>query len=133
MKTILIFCLLFLPVVTNARLILDVVIIHKRGIDKNMVLQSELHSSQEVVGNKQIELKKSGIKVELTAEFNKFSKNYGPPAEVLINGLLKNSKDVVLKEIEGEEGIIPLHEERMLIYKDDAGSLIEITIKPYTL
>ncbi|MCO4794614.1 MAG: hypothetical protein KC493_12920 [Bacteriovoracaceae bacterium] len=133
MKTFIFVLLFLIPGLSQARLILDIVIVHKRGIDKNMVLQSELHSREEVIENKKIILFKSGLEIELEAKFNSPSSQYGPVAEVLIEGALTDIKGNVLKEIAGQEGIIRLNEERKLFYKGDHGQLIEITLKPYTL
>lgn len=118
----------------HARLILDVVVVHKRGVDKSMVLQSELHSREEVFEDQLISLSKSGLSIELVANFLTTDGNvYGPPAEIQIEGAIKDPEGKVLKPITGEEGIVRLNEERKLFYKGDSDQLIEITFKPYSL
>ena len=134
MKTIQVLLLFSLCSTVNARLILDVVVIHKRGVDKSMVLQSELHSREEVFEDKKIKLNKSGLDIELTAFFKKNAGIvYGPPAEIQVEGAIMGPEGEVLKPITGEEGVIRLNEERKLFYKGDSDQLIEITLKPYSL
>lgn len=99
-----------------------------------MVLQSELHSREEVFEDKKIRLNKSGLDIELTAFFKKNAGIvYGPPAEIQVEGAIMGPKGEVLKPITGEEGVIRLNEERKLLYKGDSDELIEITLKPYSL
>lgn len=134
MKLIQVLLLFALCSTADARLILDVVVIHKRGVDKSMVLQSELHSREEVFEDKKIRLNKSGLDIELTAFFKKNAGIvYGPPAEIQVEGAIMGPKGEVLKPITGEEGVIRLNEERKLLYKGDSDQLIEITLKPYSL
>jgi hypothetical protein len=134
MKLIQVLLLFALCSTADARLILDVVVIHKRGVDKSMVLQSELHSREEVFEDKKIRLNKSGLDIELTAFFKKNAGIvYGPPAEIQVEGAIMGPKGEVLKPITGEEGVIRLNEERKLLYKGDSDELIEITLKPYSL
>ena len=128
--------LLFFSLISSAhaRLILDVVVIHKRGVDKSMVLQSELHSREEVFEEKIIKLVKSGLNIELSAHYKIGGDNiYGPPSEIQIEGAILGPKGSILKKISGEEGVVRLNEERKLFYKGDSDQLIEITLKPYSI
>lgn len=99
-----------------------------------MVLQSELHSREEVFEEKIIKLVKSGLNIELSAHYKMGGDNtYGPSSEVQIEGAILGPKGSILKKITGEEGVVRLNEERMLLYKGDSDQLIEITLKPYSI
>ncbi len=99
-----------------------------------MVLQSELHSREEVFEEKIIKLVKSGLNIELSAHYKMDGSHvYGPPAEIQIEGAILGPKGSILKKITGEEGVVRLNEERKLFYKGDSDQLIEITLKPYPL
>ena len=69
----------------SSRMVLDVNIVHRKGIDTGLVLLSELHVKEEVFGDRPVVLVlKDGPRVEIGADLvNDFSL-YGPSADIAI-------------------------------------------------
>jgi hypothetical protein len=83
-----IFIFLFLLSPTlRARLVLDVGIIHRTGLDKGIVLESELHSVKTVDPDVGLVMEmKNKVRAELSAFFVDLPNVYGPTDTIEING-----------------------------------------------
>lgn len=126
-----------LAIPAQARLLLDVSILNKKGIDIGLTLGSELHSIEEVRTNKPIQLKmRSGIKVILNASFIEVFEKleekdlYGPLSKVKVTGRILNSQNVVIKDFEQEPLLIDLEEKKKIIHSQSS-QLVEIILKPH--
>ena len=112
---------------------LNISIIHKRGIDKGLILVSELHSV-EIVDPKGVELKmKGGYHFRFRADFYQDKNEYGPSALVKINCDIMNNEDKLLKKFDEPALLASLGEEKVLVYRDETGQLIEISVTPVIL
>jgi hypothetical protein len=119
---------------TQAKLQFDISVIHKQGIDKNLVLTTELHSQEFQSGRGAIHLRmKDGIQVTLFSRFEKTEDIYGPNDRIRTEIGLFNKESVLLKKFEGEENILRLGERKVFIYEDQKGELVEIHLRPYLL
>lgn len=85
--SIIIFSLFIAPLV-EARLVLQIEIAHKRGIDQGLVISSELHSLEEMDEGGKVLLKMdTGLAIELWAGFAA-SEVFGPSSTVRIRGTI---------------------------------------------
>lgn len=108
---------------------LHVSVIHKRGIDKDLVLVSEFHKIQEIVDDESVVLKmKDNLKIELIAEFAQELKDYGPSPLVHVRGKIWSGqkKSIFLGAI---DTLIRLDEKKTISHKSN-DELIEIIIHP---
>lgn len=137
MRRFIVFIFIMLAIPAQARLLLDVSILNKKGIDIGLTLGSELHSIEEVRTNKPIQLKmRSGIKVILNASFIEVFEKleekdlYGPLSKVKVTGRILNSQNVVIKDFEQEPLLIDLEEKKKIIHSQSS-QLVEIILKPH--
>lgn len=73
-----------------ARLNLQIEMEHKRGIDKGLVISSELHSIEEInEGGKVVITMKSGLSMEFSAQY-KDNQFMGPNSIIEMTGLVKD-------------------------------------------
>lgn len=118
------------------RMILNVGIVHKRGIDKGLVLVSELLSREELLDKDVATLQmRNGIRVVLKADFTDDQKGYGPSSLVKIEGKLFDEAGRLLENFTADKNLVTyLGEERSISHTDDEkGQLIEISITPEVL
>lgn len=121
---------IFLITSVNARLFFKVSVENKKGIDLGLVLTSELHSLEEVVIGKPLLLQmKNGVAIEMKAFWAKTAQDYGPSEKILIEGLIKDKKNNVLKEFSKEPLIAQLGKETV-IYHEKEDQRIELKITP---
>ena len=116
-----------------ARLLVDVTVMNKKGIDIGLTLGSELHATEEVTGDQAIVLQlKSGLKVVLLARFstNTSDQFAGPVESVVVSGKVTNENGDPVKELMRTPTVIQLNETKEFSHSF-ATQLIEIKVKPY--
>ena len=115
-----------------ATVLVDVSIIYKRGIDKDLVLVSELHSREHIYLGQEINLQmKDNLRLKLKGEFLNEVSAYGPNENVKFMGVLYAGKGEDYLRSKRFEIILPLNLENKKIFKNDTGELIEIHLKPF--
>lgn len=131
------FFILFLSLIlpfhaAQALINLDVVLIHKKGIDKDLILVSEIQSKERVFGRESVQLNlKNEIKLVFQAEFVNDS-TYGPSAYVALIGNVVNVQNKKLMEFGHKDSKVALNEERVFTYQsEDQDQIIEVRIRPY--
>jgi len=116
---------------TLANLYLNIAIVHKKGIDKGLVLRNELHSLDEVRGKEFIVLEmKNGIKFLLSANYVIDQGVYGPSDTIFMEAKLLDKLGKRLKLPEEGSFIVKLGEKKILLSNELNDQLIEITITP---
>jgi hypothetical protein len=114
-----------------ASLYLNIAIVHKKGIDKGLILRNELHSLDEVRGKEFIVLKmKNGIKLFLSANYVIDRGIYGPSDTIFMEAKLLDQKGNKLTLPEEGHFIAKLGEHKVLTTDEITDQLIEITITP---
>lgn len=112
-----------------AQVRLDIGIISKKGIDKGLILECELYSTEELSKNVTTLQMKNGLSFDLKAYEYNLKNDELKVNKVIIEGLLKNSNGDVIKKIDKSEGTITIGTTKKIIYTK-AGHMIEITITP---
>lgn len=119
----------------QARLLVNVSMVYRNGIDKNLVLESELHSVEEVWGKRRISLTmKNGTRLEMRAGFweRPIAKldSIGPSSTIFFEGKLFQPNGKLAKEVDRRNSQIEMGENFVMNYRDQT-QLIEVSIKPY--
>ncbi|MAF77096.1 MAG: hypothetical protein CME63_12515 [Halobacteriovoraceae bacterium] len=146
-------CGLF-PSQVMARLLLDVSVLNKKGIDIGLTLGSEIHSREEVRRDEDINLAmKSGLSVLLRASFNPeiesgksfTNENFvgprrpdedapvviiGPSSKVIIRGRIIGTDGSIIKDFFENPLVVSLGEETIVTHSKDS-QLVELKIKPH--
>ena len=125
--------LLFLSIAigTQAKIRLNLSIIYKKGIDKGLVLVSEYHSVEEVDETEKVRLvMKNGLTMIVFASFVQNSDDYGPSDQIKLGGSIFIRDRKLEDTFFEKEILIHLGEQKVLVYKDDSGQLIELTVAP---
>ena len=118
LKKILIFSLFFSPLV-HSRLLIDIKIVHKRGIDKKLTLVSELHSVEEISGS-EVNLKmKKGVQLKLVANLKEDYSQYGPSAQVFALGTLYDRDGQLLKKFKKNFLLDQNQKSTQIVYKGE--------------
>jgi hypothetical protein len=114
------------------RITLNVGIVYKKGIDKGLILVSELHSIKEFFGTEEKTfVMKNGIRVQLKAFFFDRSKDYGPSSTIRVLGKIFNSEGRLIRDFKSGEVDIPLGESRTVIHQDVESQIIELILEPH--
>lgn len=128
------FILLFFFLSSNsfALINLDVVLIHKKGIDKDLILVSEIQSTERIFGTEFIRLNlKNEIRLSFQAEFVDDS-TYGPSSHISLTGDVVNAQKETLIELNPQNARLPLSQEKTFTYQsENADQLVEVRIRPY--
>jgi len=124
-----------LPISAQAGLMVNISMIYKNGIDKNLVLESELHSIEEVWGKRKIQLTmKNGARLNLRAGFWERPvaqlDQVGPSSKIFLEGELFKPNGELAKQIERRQTQVEIGEPFIIGYKGQS-QLLEVTIKPY--
>ena len=119
----------------QAGLMVNISMIYNNGIDKNLVLESELHSMEEVWGKREIQLTmKNGARLELRADFweRPIAKidEVGPSSKIFLEGKLYKPNGRLAKTIERRQTQVDIGEVFVMNYTDQS-QLLEVKIKPY--
>jgi hypothetical protein len=122
---------IFIPNESMAMLKLKVTLTHKLGIDKNLVLKSELHSVEEFLGNEEVTVTmKNGFELKIFADYIEENSGIGPTDLIQIKATLFNPDGYKIKEFLGEEARVSLWKSKKFIYNGNIGQEIEIIIIP---
>ena len=123
-KKLLILFSLLLCFPSFGRVNLNIALVYKNGIDKGLVLASELHESEHVIVGEKIQLKmRSGVKLIVSALFE--ISNDGPLNRVVVLGDLYK-KDKHLRKITEN---ITIGESKQIQF-ENSKEIIEISITP---
>ncbi len=117
--------------VSLGRLRLRVNVIHKLGIDKNLVLKSELHNIKELMGRDYILVRmKNGIEVKLFAKYIDTANTIGPSDKIQLRAELYDQNGHRIKEFSGEQAQVSLWSSVKFIYSNNIGQEVEINVLP---
>ena len=129
MQRLIIFCFIF-TFSASAVIRLNINVINKKGIDKGLVLISELHAMEEIAGEEGIVLQmRNGPRLVLKASFADDPENYGPSDLVKITGALYDQKNKRLEKFDDKNYIVKIGKQEQIIYQE-TGQLIEISVLP---
>lgn len=113
-----------------ASLVLNVSILHHKGIDKGITLLSEFHSKEEMPPRKEFRVKmREGVEVLLIVDFPGEKELYGPSAKLSVRGKVFSDAGKELSEL-GEGSSVQVGEQLTFEVKDNIGQLIEVFLKP---
>ena len=121
---------------TQATIVLNLGIIHKKALSANEghILVSEVHEIKELEnGESFFVTMKNGVGVEFKTFFVQNLNDYGPSPLIAITGKIYNSKGNILKSITENDFTIPLDSEKVLVFDDKAGQVVIIKIVPTLL
>jgi hypothetical protein len=127
------FSLFFFLSEAYSQVSLDIFITHKKGIDKDLILTSELQSSERIVGKElRILEMRNGIRVEIGAEFvEDWSELIGPSSHVRLLGALWGPQRKLWLNFEDLDKRAYLGEEFSFTFSDDIDQIVEIRVKPW--
>lgn len=131
LKHLVLILLIFFSKTSFGTLALNIGVVHKRGIDKHLILVSELYSREEVFEGQKIELLMNlGIKLQLQVNFTDEKKKYGPSEKVIIKAQLLLPSGETLTQYSETPLLVKLGEKYHFVYKRGKDQLIEISIRP---
>jgi hypothetical protein len=119
----------------QARLLVKVSMVYRNGIDKNLVLESELHSVEEIWEKRPIKLTmKNGTRLQFKAGFweRPVAKTdmIGPSSKIYVEGKLFLANGNLVKEMERRNSQTEIGEAFLFSFKDKT-QLVEVSITPY--
>ena len=117
----------------KAMIILDLGIIHNKALNvgEKHILVSEVHEIMKLEnGEKFLISMKNGVGVEFKVFFVQNLSDYGPSPLVALTGNIYNSQGNVLKSINQNDFTIKLNTQKKLVFNDQNGQEVLITIKP---
>ena len=119
----------------QARLLARVSMVYRNGIDKNLVLESELHSVEEIWGKRGVKLvMKNGTRLQFKAGFweRPVAKTdmIGPSSKIFVEGVLYLANGKLVKKMERRNSQTEIGESLLFSFKDQT-QLIEVSITPY--
>jgi hypothetical protein len=119
------------PDISHGMLKLKVSLTHKLGIDKNLVLKSELHSIEEFLGDEEVTvIMKNGFELKLFANYIEEQSGIGPTDMIQLKAILHDPNGEKIQEFMGKDAQISLWKSKKFIYKGRIGQEIEIVIVP---
>jgi len=129
------FCILFLIFWCQSAfgiLLLDIKMVHKKGIDKELTLTSEIQSREHIFDKEMIELKmKNNVTLQLKAYFTK-DDIYGPSSKIFLEGQIVNLSNKSKFFISDKDSIMDLNETKEFLYKsEEEDQIVEVTVRPY--
>lgn len=119
----------------QARLLVNVSMVYKNGIDKNLVLESELHSVEEIWEKRPVKLMmKNGTRLQFKAGFWERpvakTEDIGPSSKIFVEGKLYLANGKLVKEMDKRNSHTEIGESLIFSFKDQT-QLIEVSITPY--
>lgn len=118
------------PMSVWASLVLNVSVLHHKGIDKGITLLSEFHSKEEVTPQKQVRIKmREGVEIILRVDFPGEDDLYGPSAMLTIDGKVFSESGKEFASL-GEGAKVLVGRDANFVLKDNIGQLIEMTVTP---
>lgn len=130
MKTTTLVLLILFSLKANAGLVLNIGILHHKGIDKGITLLSEFHSKEEVPPQKELRIKmREGVEVRLMVDFPGEPDLYGPSARLSIDGKVYSDLGKEMAVL-SDGSHVQVGQELSFQVKDNIGQLIEVSLKP---
>ena len=118
----------------QAKIGLNVILIHKKGIGKGFVLSTEQHSIEQVDEREKITVQmKNGIKAELSAFYVQSVYEYGPSGFVRIKGEIYNQAGKVIKTLNEPNLDIYLGQSKEISHLERNEEQIDLIITPVSL
>lgn len=116
----------------HAILSLDIKMVHKKGIDKELTLTSEIQSRERVFDKETIILRmKNDVTLQLKAYFTS-DDVYGPSSKVYLEGQIVNLANKSKFFISDKDSVMGLNEEKEFLYKSEGeDQIVEVTVRPY--
>lgn len=109
---------------------LDIGIIHKKGIDKGLVLDAELYTREDFrPEHRRIVTTNDGIRFEFVSHLLPDPQETGPSVLVEIEGLLIHSDGRLIKKFKRGDLIFKLGEEKSFEFSQIEGQLIKLELK----
>ncbi|OUR93527.1 hypothetical protein A9Q84_18820 [Halobacteriovorax marinus] len=133
LKLILSLFVLFSMISANATIILNLGIVHKKGlgVDEGHILISEVHELKLLENGEEFTVTmKNGVGVEFKVFFVQNLNDFGPSPLVAITGNIYNSQGDLLKSITENDFTIPLNTEKKLVFTGDTSQEVIIKITP---
>lgn len=125
--------LLFYPSPLLATIGMDISIVYKRHIDRDLVLVNELHSKETIDGEQKVFLKmRNGWSFLFSASFTEDGRRYGPSSKVALQGSIFNFKGELVKEFKSDQRGKELYSP-VLYHYESKDQLIEIKVIPEVL
>lgn len=112
---------------------LDIQMVHKKGIDKELTLTSEIQSRERVFDKEMIQLKmKNNVTLQLKAYFTGDDDIYGPSGKIYLEGQIVNLANQSKFFISDKDSVVDLNETKEFIYKsEEEDQIVEMTVRPY--
>lgn len=112
---------------------LDIQMVHKKGIDKELTLTSEIQSRERVFDKETVELKmKNNVTLQLKAYFTGDDDVYGPSSKIFLEGQIVNLANQSKFFISDKDSIVDLNEKKEFLYKsEEEDQIVEVTVRPY--
>lgn len=123
----------------QASIKLNISIIYKKGVSKELVLSNELHVSETTEDGRPVTLTMNNrIKYIFTPYFYSQGLEYGPTSILNIEGRIFGPNGKIIKTLEDSTSknklfLIQLGQEKKFIFNDHQEQEIEITIRPTML
>ena len=119
---------------TMAGLALKLEMIHKKGIDKGLILTSELHSVEEIAGREVFELSMAnGPKAKVKVDLSQAPEDYGPSDLVALYIKVTSRSNRPIGESQNNKKMfVRFGEKHIVSYRDKEGDqLLEIKVTPF--
>ena len=123
----------------QASIKLNISIIYKKGVSRELVLSNELHVSETTEDGKPVKLTmNNGIQYVFTPFFYSQGLEFGPTSILNIHGKITSPSGKTIKNLEDLSNptklfLIQLGQEKKYIFNDHQEQEIEITIRPSML
>ena len=111
--------------------VLNLGVVHKRGLDKSLTLVSEVYSREEVgVGQEKDVSLNHGMVLTLKLNFLDEPNSYGPSKKVQVTANLNLKSGEIFLPNSSETFIVELGEKKKVTYEKGKDQQIEISIEP---
>lgn len=125
-------CLLWLAAdAALARLVLDLGVVHRKGIDTGLVLQSDIHTKEEVLDGRGVEVAfKDGPRILVRAGFDDGFPTYGPSDLVGVEVRAVAADGGAMEAVGETKARVPLGGRREFGFRDGGSHLVEVSVVP---
>ena len=116
-----------------SRILLNVNIIHRKGIDTGLVLLGELHAKEEVFRGRPVILGlKDGPRVEINAGFVNDISDYGPSADIAVVVGVASREGGAMVPVDGysERAVVPIGQKGDFRFMMGDSEMVEIAVAP---
>ncbi len=131
MKAILLFSLL-LSLNLSAKVVFNISVIYRKGLDQDLTLQNEFHRSyKKNIGDYMYVEMKNGLRILFKSEGIIDGSEVGPTKKVRLMGKVMNSEEKIITEFKNQDIVLNFLEEKRKIVKTDQGQEIEFIFNVY--